>query len=262
MQRDWKESTGKKKNPIKTDYSKYHFGAGEAFRYTLEGIIVVAVAGYFFYRSAVFCLLLSPLLFFYLREKRRTLCNVRRQNLNIQFKDALQSINGSLQAGYSMENAFVEAYRDMVEYHGVDSIIAKEFLVIKKGIHNNCSIEDLVDDLGNRSNLEDIRDFAGILRVGKQTGGNLYTLLLNSMEVIEEKISVKQEIQTLISAKKLESRIMNMIPFCIILYVDLTSRGYFDVLYTTIAGRILMTICLIIYAVAICLSKKIMEIEV
>lgn len=249
-------------NYRRQDYSRYSFRLSEIFRYTLEGILLVGIISYFFYRSVWAAGVLSPLIIFYLLEKKKTLCKKRKQDLNVQFKDALKSINGSLQAGYSMENAFAEAYRDMVEYHGPESVIARELLGIKAGIRNNQPIETLVEDMGSRSGIEDIQDFAGILRVGKQTGGNIHTLFENSMMVIEEKISVKQEIQTLISAKRLESRIMSVIPFAIILYIDLTSKGYFDALYTSAAGRLLMTICLGVYGTAIWLSQRIMEIEV
>lgn len=249
-------------NYRRQDYSQYSFGIKEWVRYILEGILLVGLISYFFYRSVPAFLFLSPFIILYVKEKRRVLNKKRREELNVQFKDALKSINGSLQAGYSMENAFLEAYRDMTEYHGPDSVIAKELLGIKAGIRNNQAIEELVEDMGNRSGVEDILDFAGILRVGKQTGGNLTTLFENCMLTIEEKINIKQEISTLISAKRLEARIMSIIPFFIILYVDMTSRGYFKMLYTGVAGRILMTICLIVYVAAVRLSQRIMEIEV
>ena len=249
-------------NYRRQDYKHYSFGIKEWVRYVLEGIGLVGLIAYFFYRSILAFLFLSPLIFLYVREKRILLNKKRKEDLNVQFKDALKSISGSLQAGYSMENAFLEAYRDMTEYHGPDSVIAKELFGIKVGIRNNQAIEDLVEDMGNRSGLEDILDFAGILRVGKQTGGNINVLFENCMMVIEEKINVKQEILTLISAKRLESRIMSIIPFFIILYVDMTSEGYFNALYAGIAGRILMTICLMVYLVAIRLSQRIMEIKV
>lgn len=249
-------------NYRRQDYEHYSFCVKEAVRYVLEGFLLVAVFSYFFYRSIIIAFLLSPLILFYLKKKKKELCKRRKQDLNIQFKDALKSINGSLQAGYSIENAFLEAYRDMVEYHGSESIIAKELMGIKAGIRNNIAVEELVEDMGSRSGVEDIQDFAGILRVGKQTGGNLHAVFENSMLVIEEKITVRQEIQTLISAKRLESRIMCVIPFCIIFYIDMTSKGYFDALYADVAGRIIMTICLIIYIFAVRMMGKIMNIEV
>ncbi len=249
-------------NYRRPDYDRYIFSIKEIVRYVLEGFLIVAVVSYFFYRSVVIALLISPAVIFYLKMKKDELCKQRKRRLNLQFKDALKSINDSLQAGYSMENAFVEAYRDMVEYHGADSLIAKELAGIRSGIRNNMPVEDLMDDMGKRSGVEDIQDFAGILRVGKQSGGNLSTLFENSMLVMEEKIAVKEEIQTLISAKKLESRIMCIIPFGIIFYLDMTSKGYFDALYADMAGHIIMTICLGIYIFAVRMMERIMDIEI
>lgn len=249
-------------NYRRPDYEKYALSVKEGIRYIGEGCVIVGLIGYFFYRSVKAAVLFSPMILLYVKKKKKDLCRKRRQDLGVQFKDALKSVTGSLQAGYSIENAFAEAYQDMVEYHGKESIIAKELSLIRMGIRNNVPVEDLVEDMGNRSGVEDIQNFAGILRVGKQSGGNLHTLFENTMMVIEEKISLKQEIQTLISAKKLEARIMSVIPFGIILYVDLTSKGYFDALYADIAGRMLMSVCLAVYIAAIGMMEKIMNIEV
>ena len=79
---------------------------------------------------------------------------------------------------------------------------------------------------------------------------------------IGDKIETAKEIQTLIAAKKLEGRIMDIIPCFIILYIDLSSPGFFDVLYYTLFGRVIMTACLAVYLGAILLSEKIMSIEV
>jgi len=231
-------------------------------RYFAEGCLIIGVFGYFFYRAIWAIFFLSPLMIFYIKNKKKTLCRNRKSKLAVQFKDTLNSVNGSIQAGYSLENAFCEAYRDMSEYHGMESVIAKELLAIKKGLHNNQILEDLLDDLAQRSGSSDISDFAAVLRVGKSSGGYINTIFENTISVIEEKIVVQQEIQTLISAKRMETGIMCIIPFFIIFYVDITSKGYFDVMYTTMAGRVIMTICLGVYLIAYYLAQKIMQIEV
>jgi len=120
----------------------------------------------------------------------------------------------------------------------------------------------MMDDLGERSDAEDILDFANILSIGKKSGGNMNEIIKSGVTVIEEKIEIKQEIQTLLSARKLEARIMSGIPFFIILYIGTTSKGYFDNLYQTWGGHILMTACLIVYLAAVSLSEKIVDIEV
>lgn len=55
---------------------------------------------------------------------------------------------------------------------------------------------------------------------------------------------------------------MNGVPFGILLYISIASRGFFDVLYKNAAGIIVMTICLGVYLGAIFLSGKIVDIEV
>ena len=263
----WKRQdlrSGRKKSSAskKIDYKKYRFSKKEYLRYFAEGCFVVGGLAYFFYRNIFAALLLSPGIFLYMRNKKENLCKRRKSQLSIQFKDVLHSVNSSIQAGYSLENAFSEAYKDMTEYHGTDSMIARELSTIKTGIRNNQLLEDLIEDLAQRSGIEDIYDFAGVLRIGKSSGGNLNTVFENSIAVIEEKVTVKQEITTLISAKRLESLIMCIIPFFIIFYVDITSKGYFDAMYSGVAGRIIMTICLAVYLAAYRMSQKIMEIEV
>ena len=77
---------------------------------------------------------------------------------------------------------------------------------------------------------------------------------------INQRMEIKQEIETLVHGKKMESRVMSIIPFFILFYMDVTSKGYFDVLYHNLAGILIMTICLGIYIVAFLMSEKITEI--
>lgn len=66
----------------------------------------------------------------------------------------------------------------------------------------------------------------------------------------------------MISAKKMEQKIMNLVPFLIIFYIGTTSKGFFDVLYHNLVGVVVMTVCLVFYGAAWRFSKKIVEIEV
>ena len=52
------------------------------------------------------------------------------------------------------------------------------------------------------------------------------------------------------------------IPLLIVFYIELTSPGFFDLLYGTAAGRVVMTVCLGIYLGACSLSKRILEIRI
>ena len=254
------DSNGKETEKI--DYSFYKMTWKEIVRYTIQGCVFVSIFGYFFYRSIFITTCFVPFIFFYLKYKNKELCKNRKNNLNFQFKEALCSINSSVQAGYSLENAFFESHRDMIVFFGQDSLIAHELLLIKKGIHNNRTLVEMLTDLGKRSGVNDIKDFASILLTGKQSGGNINEIIETSITIIEEKVSVLQEIETIISAQKFEQKFMNAIPFIIIFYIEITAKGFFSVLYNNLFGRIVMTVCMILYLFSVQLSNKITNITI
>ena len=82
------------------------------------------------------------------------------------------------------------------------------------------------------------------------------------VKVIEEKAGVMQEIDTMVSARRFEQKIMNVIPFVIIFYVELTNKGFFGILYHNIFGYLVMTITMIIYLLSVYLSDKIIDIRI
>ena len=246
----------------KINYNKYIMTTKEMLLYATQGIFILIVFGYFFYRSVMITICLLPAVLLFLRNKKLELCKIRKNKLNIQFKEALNSINSSIQAGYSLENAFFESYKDMTLFYGQDSLIVKELLLIKIGIRNNRTLEEMILDLGRRSGIEDIKNFADVLVIGKQSGGNINEIIQTCIIVIDEKVSVLQEIETIICARKYEQKFMNAIPFLIIGYIELTAKGFFSVLYHNIFGQIIMTICLVLYLVSIYISSQITNIVI
>ena len=193
---------------------------------------------------------LSPIVFFSFREMEKELIRKQQQQLADQFKDAILSVAAGLQAGYSIENAFLEAGRDMERLYGADSLMAKEIRYMKKGLRNHVPLEILLVDLGRRSKEADMEDFAQVFAIRR------------SAAITGEKIEVKREIRTLLSSRRYEQRIMNMVPFLIMAYLQLTSKGFFDCLYFNTAGILIMTGCLALYLAAFLISRKMIEIEV
>lgn len=230
--------------------------------YMLEGLLIVTATGYFFYHSWIACLCLLPVLFFFLKEKKRELAKKRRQELSGQFKDFILAIAANQKAGYSIENAIRESYRDMEMLYGAESMICVEIRYIMAGLENNTALEKLIYSLGMRSGLQDVLQFADVFAIAKRGGGNMTDILAKTAAVIEQKTYTDKEIQLMISARKTEQKIMNLVPFLIIFYVGGTSRGFFDVLYNNVIGIVIMTVCLGFYGAAFLLSRRIVDIEV
>lgn len=246
----------------KIRYDTYSFSGKEWIVYGIESMGITILLGYFFYGSIFWASLLSPLIIVLLKRRKDGLCKKQKQELLNQFKEMLVSLNNAIGAGYSLENAFIETYKDMLYFYREDSLIVKELLHIRNGMRNGKTVEALMEDLGERSNTEDILDFANVLAIGKKSGGNINEIIRSGISVLEEKIETKQKIRTILSARTLEAKIMSIIPFFIILYISVSSKGYFDSLYRTLGGHIFMSVCLSVYLAAVYLSEKIVDIEI
>ena len=218
--------------------------------------------GWLFYDSYVAALLISPMAlpWFVYQKKRQNERN--RRLVGIQFKDLLASVLTCLKAGYSPENAFVEAQRDMELLYGKKSLICGELDRIRKGIKNNVPIEKLLIRMGKSTKNADIKDFAEVFAVAKKSGGSMTQMMAGTIAVMARKMEVEKEIDVLISAKRMEARIMNLVPFFIIFYISITSSGFFDPLYHNLFGIIFMTVCAGLYVFSYLMSERIVNIDV
>ena len=182
--------------------------------------------------------------------------------MGIQFRDAIGSVLTGMKAGYSVENAFIGAYHDMELLYGKNSLICHALEKIRKGMANNVPIEKLLYKVGAESGNTDIMDFAEVFSVAKRGGGNMTEIIGRTIAVISQKIDVEKEIDVLISAKRMEAGIMNLVPFFIILYISVTSKGFFEPLYHNLFGIVLMTVCMGLYIGAYLMSERIVNIDV
>lgn len=84
-------------------------------------------------------------------------------------------------------------------------------------------------------------------------------IIRNSANQIGRQIELRQEIQMLLGGKKMELAVMKVMPFGILLYIDMGNPGYFDPLYHNLLGVIIMTGCLAAYLGAYLLGEHIMK---
>ena len=259
-----KKSSRKKEEQDKSrvDYQDYLFSWKERLGMLAEYMILSGGFAYLFYRS---CLVFAVLWIFYpVYQKRKKQIMIRKQQdiLCRQFKDSIQCAASSMAAGYSIENAFREAYAEMRLQYGPDALMTEELRYINSCLSLNIPLEQLLHDFANRSGLEDVRSFCEVFVFAKRSGGDFIQIIHMTAARISEKNELMEAIQTEISGKRMEQKLMNFMPLFILLYVDFTFGGYLDGLYHNVPGIIVMTGCLTVYLGAYLLSEKIMSIQV
>ncbi len=217
---------------------------------------------YAFYQSLPVFLLMSPLSLAWPFLKRDDLCEKRKHRLLLEFKEALSILCSFLSAGLSTENAFRASIPELTHLFSEKAMIVREFRNIEYGLTLNKPLEALLMDFAERSGLDDIGNFAEVFSVAKRSGGELVSIMRHASDVIRDKVSITEEILTLNASKSYEQKIMNIVPFLIIIYMNVSSPDFFNVLYTTFIGRVVMTGCLGVYIFAVWLSNRILAIEV
>jgi tight adherence protein B len=227
-----------------------------------KGMGILAVISYFFYRSVWAFFLLSPYLIFYFRKSRRKIQEQKEEAFRYQFQDGIKAVSAALNAGYSVENAFREGKKDLSLLYDSEAPIMQEFQKIIRGLDSNERLEKLLFDFAGRWRIEEVESFAEIFSTAKETGGDFSLIIQTTAERISSRMEVKREIKTMIAAKKFEQKIMSLVPFFLMFYIDLTSPGFFSVLYGTSFGMIVMTVCLGVYLLSRYLSERIMQIQV
>lgn len=248
-----------KTNLRRRDYKSYVWKRGELVWVLLQAIVLVFFLAYFFYRSVWAIIPLAVIGVVYMRRCRFHKADKCRRELVEQFKECMLSVSTSLKAGYAIENAFLESRSDMKMLYGEQSLIYQELELIRRGLIINITLEELLNDLAKRSMCEEINHFAQIFSIAKRNGGNLSEIIRSSTELIGQRIDIRQEIQIMLSGKKMEQKIMKCMPFGILLYIGITYPGYFDSLYHNWQGVIIMTICLSLYLFAFLLGDRIMR---
>ena len=247
--------------PVWYDY--YYMTKQEWLLYSLLGALGVGLIGYIFYRSPVITMIVMPLGLLFPKYMNGVLIARRKRQLMLQFKDMLYSLSSAVSSGSSIENAVESTLRDMQQQYGEDGVdIVQELELMVSKLHVNQNIEEIFADFGQRSGIEDISNFANIFEISKRTGGNLVDIIRQTSNIITEKIDVKLEMDTLLSGKKMEQKVLTIIPIVMVFVLTEATGGFMDVIFTTIAGRVTATIVLAIIAVGFFWSKKITDIEI
>ena len=255
-----KREDKKKRAPV--HYGIYRLSIREWLLYGAAGVGLCGLCAYIFYRSAAAFLILLPFGMLFPLSRRESLRKKRLRRLSLEFKDGIQILSSYLGAGYSLENAIAMSAEELRSLYGPKGMIATEFEELAEKTRMNRPVEEGLLDLGERSGLEDACNFAQVVAAAKRRGGGLVELIGQTAGIIRDKIQVQEEIHTMTAAKVLEQQVMSAVPFLIVLYIDLTSPGFFDSMYETEAGRLVMTCCLGTYGAAVILAGRILDIEI
>lgn len=223
---------------------------------------IAVLTGWLFYRALWAVLLVWPFGIWLYRYMEKDKIEQKKSTFLLQFKEMTECVASALNVGYSAENAFKEAQKEMRILYSENSMIGMELDYMVRKIRLQIPMEHVLDEFAKRTELEDVRNFATVFSSAKRSGGDMIAIIHDTAAQIGEKIDVKREIDIILAAKKYELKIMCVIPYAMIMYMQLSFPEFMESLYGNAVGIGVMTLCLGTYAFACMLGAKLIRIDI
>lgn len=227
-----------------------------------KSLMMVIVMDYFFYRYWYGLIILVPAFFYFKRVGREKMEEDKKNKIREQFKELLLLSETGQKAGLSVDNSIIDSMDDLKVLYGNYQPITRlvEKVIISR--KNNKPIGEVFLDAGEKTGIEDITQFGYIYGIAYEKSGNMSTIMHETAKGIIEKLETENEIYLALNDKSFELKVLEMMPFFIMGYIELTNKEYFEVLYGNIFGIGIMSIFVIIYILAYSWARKILKIAI
>ena len=261
------------------NYKVHCMGALEKAACFSIGFIIGAAVGYLFYggigkdefgKGTAATFLLNILFsgssgtaagLYSIRVRANQVVSKRWRKLSLQFRDMLEALNASIVAGMNIPDSFAFAYKDLLLQYEEDDFIINELQVILSGMANNVNIEELLFDFGQRSGIDDIASFANVFQVCYRKGANIKDTIRAAHEILSDKIEIRDEIETIVTANKMEQNIMSVMPVLLIGLIKFMSSDFASN-FASPTGIFSTTVAVALFVAAHFIGKSVLSIKI
>lgn len=248
---------------MKINYDFYDFSRKEKLAFYAGYALSALAVSLLFYRTVFLSPLLLPFMPKVMEYVRSALNDRRRRKLLEEFKDMLFMVSTSIGAGRSIKAAIAEAVPGVENIYGADSRLVPELKDMCQRMEaGNEKDTEVLMDFAVRTGLEDVIDFVNIYSTCKLTGASLIVALNRAASVIIDKMSIDKEIREAVRRKEREGILIFVMPVVVILFLNVFAPDYIGPLYSTAAGRVIMTAVIASNIAIYGMIRKITSVEI
>ena len=227
----------------------------------LKALLIMLLVAFVFYDKVLGLLPGAIVGLYVFRIEKKRYEGKRRRRLLMEFKNMINAMQSSLEAGNSIERALISSGGDMQDLYGSKSVMVREIRIIEKKLRLNIPLEKSMAEMAEKLDISEIYDFVEIISTIKRTGGNAVKIIRNTVEKLTEEIELDAELEVMVAAKKMEQQIMVFMPALIVIFLRITTEGFLSPLYGSPLGILIMSVVLSINVGADYLGRRIVEIR-
>ncbi len=203
------------------------------------GMIISFVFGYYIYD-----------IYLYITNKRR------KSKIKNDMLRAVILLNNAFKAGKSTMQAVEIASRELPEP------ISIEFKKIYQDLSYGISSDVAFSRFARRVNLEEARYISSSLIILNKTGGNIVAVFSAIERTLFEKKKLEEDLKNSTQASNLVVKVLMGVPVVFILIIYVLSPDYFEPLFSSPLGYMIIFIIFVMFLVYMYLLKKIMKVKV
>ena len=174
----------------------------------------------------------------------------RRKKFDSQLIDILMMINSCLKGGLTLIQSFEVVMEEM------SPPASEEFGLVVREVKIGVSFEEALLNLNKRMKSEDMELAISAIIVARETGGNLPQIFSRLINVIRDRIQVKEMAQTLTLQGRIQGLIMSLIPIVFVIMVWKINPHHFDIMLRDDFGRRLLMLAVVLQIIGLFLIRK------
>ncbi|MEY9558939.1 type II secretion system F family protein [Sinorhizobium fredii] len=194
------------------------------------------------------CLLIPALIVWRTRAKR-----IRK--FAEKLPEALDVANRSLSAGHPLQAAIALVAREMPDPIGT------EFGLLSDELTYGVTLDDALMNLNDRVGVEDLNLLAISLSVQAGTGGNLLEILQNLSKTLRDRFMLKAKVKSISAEGRITAIFMSIYPFLLFGMIRTLAPTYFDPVWDSGYGTIIVTALLVVMAIGNVILYKMVHFE-
>ena len=180
----------------------------------------------------------------------------RKKSIENDMLRAIIIMNNAFKAGKSTIQAVEIASKELPEP------INMEFKKMYRDMKYGLSTEIVFDRFAKRINLEEARYLSSSLTILNKTGGNIINVFSSIEKTLFDKKKLKEELKNSTASSNAVVKILLLVPFIFVAIIYLVSPGYFDPLFSSTIGYIILFIMALMFIAYAYLLQKIIKVRV
>jgi tight adherence protein B len=222
----------------------------------LLAAIVVAVVALVVFRRPAFALIAAvpggivPI--FWLKHKR----NARMKKFEEQFPDALDLLSRALRAGHAFQTAMGMVAEELPSPVGVE--FKKAFEQQNFGL----PVREVLDQMGERVPILDVKFFVTAVTIQRETGGNLAEILDNLAHVVRERFKILRQVRVHTAHGRFTGYVLLALPAALAVALTFINPEHMKLLFEEKMGQTMIAGAIVMQAVGYVWIRQIVKIEV